>query len=135
MPYGIQHIQQHCTYAVKELIVLLLFCMKYEYPTKIVGFIDLCKLVFVKVLSMCEITIVCFIWLLPFLMHPATPIKENLPEAFCFSYIAVKTKKLIRYNQMSFVMLSNCISCISDLSFPTFMFGMELAPFLLIQNF
>ena len=42
---------------------------------------------------MCEITIVCFIWLLPLIMHLATPIKENLPAAFCFSYTTVENKK------------------------------------------
>ncbi len=29
--------------AAKEMYVLLLFCMKCEYPTKVVGFTDLYK--------------------------------------------------------------------------------------------
>jgi hypothetical protein len=63
MPYGIQQIQQHCMAAVKEMFVLLLLFIVVEYSTNVVGFIDVYKPRFVKVLSMYEITIVRFICL------------------------------------------------------------------------
>ena len=53
--------------AVKgEFVLLLLLYMKYLYPTKVVGFTDLYKFSFAKVLSMLLITIVCFICFLFF---------------------------------------------------------------------
>jgi hypothetical protein len=95
MPYGIQQIQQHCMAAVKEMVVLLLLLyMKYVWLTKVVGFTDLCKFSFAKVLSMLLITIVCFICFL-FFSFLFTYQKHYLPRAFAGTNM-FKTKKLIR---------------------------------------
>ncbi|HLP37502.1 hypothetical protein [Lacibacter sp.] len=69
--------------AVKEMFVLLLLLyMKYVYPTKVVGFIDLYKFSFAKVLSMLLITIVCFICFLFFAFSFAY-LRNILPESIC----------------------------------------------------